>query len=137
MWAASWFQSSMVFAQLLSHGYKSLLALGSLQFINMLSIARKEFRSYFVQNLLYLVSMGIGISALLLTGNLGFIEVINLQLLAVLPTAVYYLMRQGVSWVLPSKKHIKSLLSFGKYAAGTNLLSMLFSQGRHIDAGLF
>ncbi len=58
-------QSEGLFAQLLNNGYKSLLALGILQFLNMVAIARKDFKGYCLQNLTYLfgIALGIGFQA--------------------------------------------------------------------------
>ncbi|GAB5525502.1 MAG: flippase [Roseivirga sp.] len=111
---------------LLPHAIKTLLGLGTLQFMNILYFSRTQFRDYFISNLLYLISFGIGLLLLTRYGQLSFIAVINLQCLATVPSVVYYLIKNKVKWSLPLMTDVKELLSFGKYIAGTNLLSMLF-----------
>lgn len=111
---------------LLPHAIKTLLGLGTLQFLNILYWSRNKFKKYFISNLLYLTSFGIGLLMLQIWDQLGFVSVINLQCIAVIPSVAYYLMKHHIAFVLPSGSQLISLLSFGKYIAGTNLLSMLF-----------
>lgn len=111
---------------LLTHAFKTLLGLGTLQFMNILYFSRTQFKNYFISNLLYLVSFGIGLLLLNSYSQLDFVAVINLQCIATVPSVIYYLIKNEVKWTLPSIANTKELLSFGKYIAGTNLLSMLF-----------
>ncbi len=111
---------------LLPHAFKTLLGLGTLQFINILYFSRTQFKAYFISNMLYLISFGIGLLLVNSYGQLGFVTVINLQCIATIPSIIYYLIKNEVRWILPSITDTKELLSFGKYIAGTNLLSMLF-----------
>ncbi len=115
-----------LFRELLFHGFKSLLALGSLQFLNMLNIAQKDFKGYFIQNFIYLCGIALGMLWLFLRGSVGFIEIINLQLLASGLVFIVYMLRKPQAWAKPKTSQFKALWAFGKYAAGTNLLSMLF-----------
>lgn len=122
---------------LLPHAAKTLLGLGTLQFMNILYFSRGQFKRYFISNLLYLCSFGGGLILLKSFDSLGFISVINLQCLAAIPSVTYYLIKNEVRWVLPSLSRCLELLSFGKYIAGTNLLSMLFHKADVLMLALF
>lgn len=111
---------------LLPHAGKSLFGLGTLQFLNILYFSREQFKNYFISNLLYLIVFISGLILLHFYGQLTFTTAINLQCVAVLPSAVYYLIQNPLQKTLPTLAQIKELLDFGKYIAGTNLLSMLF-----------
>jgi len=126
MWLAGFFQQNVTVSELLHNGFKSLLALGSLQFINMLCIARQDFKRHFQQNGIYLISFSLGLLLLSFNGQMGFIQVINLQLIASLTAVIYHLIQYPPAFARPSLSQLKSLWDFGRYAAGTNLLSMLF-----------
>ncbi len=119
-------QSGLSLSTLLPHAYKTLLGLGTLQFLNILYCSRGRFKGYFISNLLYLMSFGIGLLVIQAFGQLDFVSLINLQCMAVLPSVVFYVIRHRLVWKLPVAAQIVELLSFGKYIAGTNLLSMLF-----------
>lgn len=122
----SMMQESGLFSTLLTHGYKSLLALGMLQFLNMISIARKDFKGYFLQNLTYFLAIILGMVWMNINGLIDFIPVINLQLFATLPVLLVAFLRRSLALTRPQRAQFQALWSFGKYAAGTNLLSMLF-----------
>ncbi len=119
-------QSGLSLSTLLPHAYKTLLGLGTLQFLNILYCSRGRFKAYFISNLLYLMSFGIVLLVIQAFGQLDFVSVINLQCMAVLPSVAFYVIRHRLVWKLPVASQIVELLSFGKYIAGTNLLSMLF-----------
>ena len=108
------------------HGYKGLLALGTLHFINSLSIGGERFTDYFFQALLYLFTSLTGLAILWYNFSLSFVNVINLQLVAVLPAVIFHFIRTRPVWSLPNRPCTSELIGFGKYVAGTNLLSMLF-----------
>lgn len=122
---------------LLPHAVKTLLGLGTLQFLNILYFSRAQFKRYCISNLLYLVSFGAGLSVLGSINELNFISVINLQCLAVIPSTVYYIIKNKVRWTWPSKDKSRDLLAFGKYIAGTNLLSMLFHKADILMLAVF
>lgn len=126
LWGASLGQENTLLATLFANGWKGLLALGTLQFVNMLCIARQNFKAYFFQNLVYLVAFALGMGIFLIKGSPDFIAVINLQLVASIITLAFYLIQYPPTWALPQRQHLQNLWSFGRYAAGTNLLSMLF-----------
>lgn len=122
---------------LLPHAVKSLLGLGTLQFINILYFSRERFKAYFISNLLYLLTFGTGLLILNAYGALSFIAVINLQCLAVIPSVLHYLITNEVKWITPSRLKALELFSFGKYIAGTNLLSMLFHKADVLMLAMF
>jgi O-antigen/teichoic acid export membrane protein len=129
-----WFPSLMVvddgqgvsLTALLAHAGKTLTGLGTIQFLNILYFSRQDFKQYFISNLIYLLSFAAGLLILVMSDQLDFVAVINLQLIASISPALYYLIRNPVRFAMPSGQSALSLLSFGKYIAATNLLSMLF-----------
>ena len=126
IWVLSPWVEKAGLALLTQHGYKGLLALGTLHFINSLSIGRAQFTDYLVQAIIYLLTSLSGLALLWYGSELSFVNVINLQLLAVIPSMLYHLLRARPRLSLPSRSHTRELLGFAKYVAGTNLLSMLF-----------
>ncbi|MCE7995415.1 MAG: oligosaccharide flippase family protein [Roseivirga sp.] len=128
LWLISGLQSdsSTSLYTLLAHAVKSLIGLGTLQFINILYFSRERFKAYFISNLFYLLTFGTGLIIIGIFDTLSFIAVINLQCLAIVPSVLHYLITNQIKWVAPSRSKVQELLSFGKYIAGTNLLSMLF-----------
>lgn len=122
---------------LLPHAIKTLMGLGTLQFLNILYFSRAHFKRYCISNLIYLVSFGAGLLVLGSINDLNFISVINLQCLAALPSAIYYFAKNKVRWVWPSRGESRDLLVFGKYIAGTNLLSMLFHKADILMLAIF
>lgn len=121
IWTALPFETSL----LLKNGWKTLVSLGLLQFFNSFFHAKRDQLGYLKNNILYLVSFLLIISAWLAFSNIQFENVLDIQLLTVIPSAIYFIYRNK-QFSLPNKKDIIALYKFGRYAAGTNLSSMLF-----------
>lgn len=124
-------------SKLLLHAPKSLFGLATLHFVNTKSLGKRNYRQYGAQNISYLVLVASGLGYLIITNSLSFLAVINLQLLAALPPVVISMIKQPTSWAIPGKAEVKELLSFGKYVAGTNLMSMLFHKADVIMLAFF
>ncbi len=112
---------------LLSHAWKTLLVLGTIQLIATFCQAKSDFKTYFIVNLIYLI----GFTSLILiaranTNDLSLLTAINCQLFALVGPVIYYMMATKPTWNTPSITNLKKLFSFGKYVSGTNLLSMVF-----------
>lgn len=118
---------SEAMSTILPHFWKSLLVLGTLQFIGTLSQAQHQFKTYCLVNVIYLISF---ISSLYvfntLVSSISLVQVVNIQLMALIPSLVYFVITTRIAWTLPKLKIMKSLVSFGRYAASTNLASILF-----------
>lgn len=116
-------------ASLYAQGYKVLLVLATIQYLNSINQAQHKFRKYFITNLVYLISflsvLGFQILAF---GKPELNTIINLMLLAIVPVVLMYVFRPGFSWIKPSSDTVKELIHFGKYSSGTNLLSLLFQR---------
>lgn len=116
-------------AALYLQGYKVLLVLATLQYLNSINQAQQKFKKYFITNLVYLISfsslLGFQIFAL---GKPELNTIINLMLLAIIPVILMDLLRPSFRWIKPSMDTIKELIHFGKYSSGTNLLSLLFQR---------
>lgn len=112
---------------LLPHAWKSLLVLGVIQFISTLCQASKQFKTYCITNLLYLISFISLLAYMLSTSTqISLVQIINIQMIALVLPLIYFLSRNKLSVSLPRKAHFSSLIDFGKYSAGTNILSILF-----------
>lgn len=114
-------------AAILPHAGKSLLVIGTIQFISTLCQARLDFKTYFITNLIYLFCF---ITCLVylnqVSETISLIQIINAQLISLVLPVIYFLSTTKISIILPSRKHLKALLDFGKYSTGTNFLSILF-----------
>ncbi|MFY0594623.1 lipopolysaccharide biosynthesis protein [Roseivirga sp.] len=113
--------------ELLPHAWKSLLMLGTMQFISTLCQAKFKFKAYLVTNLIYLTCLIAAIIYVSQTSEtITLIQVINAQAVSLILPALYFLIQSDLSLVLPTRIQFKRLLDFGRFAAGTNMLSILF-----------
>lgn len=119
------FESSI--SQLLPHAWKSFIVLGTIQFISTLCQAKQEFKTYCITNTLYFLSFISTLIYLNLNSEAtSLVQVINAQVLSLIIPIIYFISTRKISFITPSRQHLKSLLDFGRYSAGTNLLSILF-----------
>ena len=113
--------------EVLKHAWKGLLAIGAMMFIATFCQSKQQFKTYFLVNLIYFITF---VSILLWIRysfeSISLINIINIQFLSMLPAAVFYLFKTKIHFTLPSRRQVTLLFHFGKYATGTNLLSMLF-----------
>jgi len=122
---------------LYANGYKVLWALGTLQFSNTLNQAEERFKRYFTFNIIYLISFVILLLGYIYLYNQPSLSMlINLICLASIPHSIL-LFATKLNRSLPSKKVFTQLFSFGKYASGTNLLSLLFQRVDILMIGYF
>lgn len=130
---------SAITAELFTHGYKSLFTLGTLQLINTLCQGKQDFKTYALTNAIYFVSlMALAIFLFVLNASAPtLVSIINMQVLALLPAVGFYIYRTRPSFAMPSKSTFNELISFGKYASGTNLVSLLFSKADVLMIGYF
>ena len=134
--ATFWHTPSLI--ELLPHFIKSAIALGTLQFLNVLCFAKEDFKTYLTINILYAVSLITAVILLSKTQNLSLIAIINLQLAAAAIPLIYFIISGKLQLGLPSLRWVKKLVNFGKHVAGTNLMSLLFGNAdipaaRHQD----
>lgn len=124
-------------SSLLVHFVKSVSGLAILQFLNTLCIAREDFKAYITINFLYAVSL-IG-TVLILSGmvELTLATITTIQLTSIILPILFYFFRFGRSFAAPAFNWAKELWSYGKYVAGTNVLSLLFHKADIILIGYF
>lgn len=121
---------------LLKSGYKTLLSFGLLQFFNSFYHAQKDQLKYLINNLLYLITFICILLSWSQFGTIGFMQVLDIQLFTVLPSSVFFIYVNN-RFVIPSIEDFKRLYRFGKYAAGTNLSSLLFHKIDILMIGYF
>ena len=114
--------------ELFKQSWKPLVSLGTIQMMNILCFAKNKFKLYARLNLIYMVTLLTIMMTVWYTGNLSFNTILNGQLLAVIPPVLYMLFKHPIAIAMPKMAIIKELLGFGKYIAGTNLLSLLFNK---------
>lgn len=124
--AKSW--DSMALASLFRQSWKSLLALGSLQIMYVLCFAKDKYKTYFIINLIYFITFVVGIFVYSRTNDITFTAILNWQLIAIVPSLLYGFSQRILNIGLVKLSQVKALASFGKFIAGTNLLSLLFSK---------
>ncbi|OEK04548.1 oligosaccharide flippase family protein [Roseivirga misakiensis] len=113
--------------EILPHLWKTLLMLGTMQFISTLCQASFRFKDYLIVNLIYLGCLVLSIVFLNQTSEtISLTEVIKAQLVSLVLPVAYFLYKSDLSLKIPKKSEFKRLLDFGKYSAGTNMLSILF-----------
>ncbi|MHA7100954.1 flippase [Roseivirga pacifica] len=122
---------------LFKHGLKSLFTLGSLQFINTLCQGKQDFKTYAITNSIYFVSLMALALVLFFTGTPSLIAIINIQVMALVPAVLFYFYKAKPTFAKPQKAAIQELIGFGKYASGTNLVSLLFSKADVLMIGYF
>jgi len=121
------FSASTDVNQLLPHAWKSLLVLGSIQFMSTLCQARLAFKTYFITNAIYMVCFVACIAYVAQTSaQISLVQIINAQALSLILPSVYFIWKRKASFAKLSKAHFIALFQFGRYSAGTNLLSILF-----------
>ena len=134
----SLFTKDQSLIEILRHAWKGLLVLGILLFIATFCQSKQKFKTYFIVNLIYFVTfVGVLLWARATFEEIRLVQIINIQFISVLPAAVYYLFKAKIHATLPSKRYLSMLLHFGKYATGTNLLSMLFHKADIIMIAFF
>lgn len=112
---------------LLPHAGKSLMVIGTIQFISTLCQARLNFKTYFITNLIYLACFIISLVYLnQVSETISLTQIINAQLISLIVPIIYFLSTSKRALILPTRQHLKALLDFGRYSTGTNLLSILF-----------
>lgn len=116
---------------------KSVIALGTIQFISTLYIAQEKFYNYFIINFLYALSLIILVCIFSWNNSVSLIGIINLQLSAIALPLIYFIWQTQIKIGIPDISLIKKLLSFGKHVAGTNLLSLLFNKSDIIIIGFY
>lgn len=116
-------------SELYMHGYKVLLVLATIQYLNSVQQAQQQFKRYFLLNLTYLSSFltAFGIQTLVF-GRPELTTIINLMLLSTFPVVLSVMVKKEFQFVRPQKSTVEELFHFGKYSSGTNLLSLLFQR---------
>lgn len=116
-------------AALYAQGYKVLLVLATIQYLNSINQAQQRFKKYFITNLVYLITflLVLGFQILVL-GKPELSTIINLMLISIIPVVLMYLLKTEVRRIMPRSATVKELIHFGKYSSGTNLLSLLFQR---------
>ncbi|HEY9118059.1 MAG TPA: polysaccharide biosynthesis C-terminal domain-containing protein, partial [Roseivirga sp.] len=101
----------------------------TIQYQNSIYQAQHQFKRYFITNLIYVISFitALGIQ-ILGYGQPDLITIINLMLLSIIPTVLVSIIRGEFRILKPNKSTFIELMHFGKYASGTNLLSLLFQR---------
>lgn len=121
---------------LLKHGWKTLISLGLLQFYNSYFHAHKDQLGYLKNNVLYLVAFLVIVGIWMSFAPIKFEQVLDIQLLTIIPATVYFLYKNK-RFTLPGRYEIVALYRFGRYAAGTNLSSLLFHKVDILMIGYF
>lgn len=116
---------------------KSVIALGTIQFLSIIYIAQEKFYNYFIINLLYAVSLIILVCVFSWNNSISLIGIINFQLSAIAIPLIYFIWNTKIKIGIPDMSLIKKLLRFGKHVAGTNLLSLLFNKSDIIIIGFY
>lgn len=110
-------------------GYKVLLVLATIQYLNSVQQAQHRFKGYFLTNLVYLVSFTTALGVQILAfGKPELITIINLMLISIIPVVIAAIIKKEFRLTKPKKDTFKELIHFGKYSSGTNLLSLLFQR---------
>ena len=134
----SYFTKDLALIEILHHGWKGLLVLGTMMVIGTFCQSKQRFKTYFFVNLIYLITfVAILLWARAVLQVISLVQIINFQLISLLPSALYYLTQTKIHWAKPQKSNLIQLLNFGKYASGTNLLSMLFHKADIIMIAFF
>jgi len=116
-------------AILYAQGYKVLLVLATIQYLNSVQQAQHQFKRYFLINLVYLISFAAILCIQVLAyGKPELTTIINLMLLSIIPVVIMIWIRKEFQLVKPERETFKELVHFGKYSSGTNLLSLLFQR---------
>ncbi len=123
-------------AFLLRNGWKTLISIGLLQFFNSYYHAQKDQFKYLLNNIIYLITFLITLITWSALGSIGFDQVLDIQLLIIVPSAFYFIYNSRLP-LLPGRKEIIELYKFGRYAAGTNLSSLLFHKVDILMIGYF
>ena len=111
------------------HGFKVLLVLATIQYLNSIHQSQHRFSRYFLVNLVYLLSFLIVLGfQIFVYGKPELVSIINLMLFAIIPVVIFTLIGKEFKLVPPEKKTVLELIHFGKYSSGTNLLSLLFQR---------
>ncbi|MFT6970893.1 MAG: lipopolysaccharide exporter [Roseivirga sp.] len=124
--AKSW--DSVELASLFKQSWKSLLALGSLQIMYVLCFAKGKYKTYFIINLIYFITFVTGIFMFSRSNDIGFTDILNWQLVSIIPSLIYGFSQRILVIGKVRMNLIQGLANFGKFIAGTNLLSLLFSK---------
>jgi O-antigen/teichoic acid export membrane protein len=122
---------------LLEQSWKTLLTLGTIQGLAILSFARSKSLSYLIQNLLYLLALGGLLVYAVSAFELSLLLLIDLQLIAIIPVVLLAIFQKQVIASFPRKKELNDLLDYGKYIAGTNIFSLLFQKADLLMIGYF
>jgi O-antigen/teichoic acid export membrane protein len=111
------------------NGFKALLVLATIQFLNSVNQAQQKFKKYFITNFIYLISFIAVLSAqLIVAGQPSLTRLIDIMFLSVLPVTILAIVQGEFRLVRPLKSTAMELIHFGKYSSGTNLLSLLFQR---------
>jgi len=121
---------------LLKQSWKTLISIGLLQFFNSYYQAHKNQVLYLINNIIYLSAFIIVITFWGLTSTIGLQDVQTIQVLTIIPSFIFFLIKAGKP-SLPQWKEARELMAFGKYAAGTNLSSLLFHKVDILMIGYF
>lgn len=121
--------ASTVISMLYLQGYKVLLVLATIQYLNSVQQAQYRFKGYFLTNLVYLISFTTALGVRILAfGRPELITIINLMLVSIIPVVIAAIIKKEFGLTKPKKDTFKELIHFGKYSSGTNLLSLLFQR---------
>ncbi len=123
--------------ELLSQAVFSLLGLGIFQFINSLLVAKEDYKGYLLSNILYALTFTSGVLLAKQLSHLNLDQIIRLQLLACIPVLIFSLIAKVLSLGVPSWMFMKRLFQFGRYNAGTNLMSLAFAKSDIFLIGFF
>ncbi len=114
---------------LYSNGYKILIVLATIQYLNTVYQANYQFRQYFIINLIYLISFVSAMAfQILVIGKPELTTIINLMLISIVPNIALAIYRKQFYILKPRKETALALIHFGKYSSGTNLMSLLFQR---------
>ncbi len=134
----SLFTKDQALIEILRHAWKGLVVLGSLLFIATFCQAKQKFKTYFLVNLIYFITFVTVLLIVRFTADqISLVDIVNIQTVSLLPAVIYYLYVAKLHFTAPKKRHIIQLFHFGKYATGTNLLSMLFHKADIIMIAYF
>lgn len=113
------------------------IAQGSIQFLNSYYTAFRRFKEQFFMTMVYSLAMIASIAFFWFTNGLEPLTYILCQFSLATGVLIYHLLSNRWYGGLPDSAWLKQLFSYGRFTAGTNLMSLLFHKADVILIGVF
>ena len=127
----TWTELTSETKSLLQSGWKSLLSMGMLQFFSSYYLARKKNQLYLWNSIIHLVTFVIILFIWSSIADVGFLQVLDIQLLTIIGPALFFVYNFGKP-KLPRQSDIRFMVLFGRFVPEANL-----PKSRHFNDWLF